>query len=98
MPTSLATVKWPSSCSTISSTIPRIVRAQLMHAIFAGDRAGSGGWPGAPRHAAIVAKHSSTACEQLAERGHEPARELARPSVRFVQRLERAHRLDAQLG
>ena len=31
MPTAFATAKWPSSWSTISATMPRIVRTQLMN-------------------------------------------------------------------
>src|SRR5689334_164952 len=45
IPTALATAMCPSSCSTIKSTMPRIVRIQLIGASVAGPRRASGREP-----------------------------------------------------
>src|ERR1035437_8465987 len=84
IPTALATVKCPSSCSTISSTIPRRVRTQLIAPVWQALRADPGGE--APQGRFSRAPRDGPRCL------------LARAAIGLVERLEGEHGLAAQAG
>src|SRR5215469_11844807 len=82
MPTAFATVKCPSSCSTISSTIPKIVRSQLIVSVWQAKTL-------------LRAAHRGLPCSR--QRHDEVRGGLPCPAVGLIQRLERTDRLAGQL-
>src|ERR1019366_316587 len=77
IPTAFATVKCPSSCRTISTTIPRRVSAQLMPSVLQVGSPQPGGRP--------------PGCGRSGELGDSSRGLLAGAAIGLVERLEGEH-------